>query len=124
MWDSPTTRAAYRIFVSNSHPRAANQTKLHMQMQYDSHRRPPNVPSESDAMSNCARTRRTLRSESSFNDIVAKVVNEGKWRLVRFPIVTPELPNADASGLSCGPLEDFESHEQCCKKSEGVMFGN
>lgn len=75
-------------------------------------------------MSNCAHTRRMFRSESSFNDVVANVAKEGKWRLVRFPIMTPELPNSDGSGLSWGPLDDFESHEQFCKKSEGEVIEN
>ena len=70
-------------------------------------------------MSNCARTRRTFCSAFAFNDVVAK---EGKWRVVRFPIENPELPNSDGSGLSCGPLDGFESHEQCCKRSEGVIL--
>ena len=120
--DSPTTRATYRQSLSNSHPTVTNQSILHVRMRYHCHQRPPDVPSESAIMSNCARTRRTFCSEPSFNKLDANVANEGKWRLVRFPIVNPELPNSDGSGLSCGPLDDFESYEQCCKKSEGVRF--
>lgn len=80
---------------------------------------PTTKASESVIMSNWSRTWRTFCSESSFNIVVT---NEGRCRLVTFPIVSPELPNSDGSGLSCGPLNGLEKHVQCCRRSVEVMF--